>query len=180
MATEIRFKDDMRMMSPARDLKHCVKPMFKGATELATLHFRGNSAKIEELTKLVDTIIRCMNEAKCPESGTSMEVILRYFEKTTDVDPEVRAVLYHYITMVIMIRYVTGLRETTTEEALQAQDIIDSSVCSGIAASLPGWVRLLFSWFMRGKGKWQHLDKTAGNNFERITVDDIPPESIKD
>ena len=179
MATEIRFKEDMRMMSPARDLKHCLKPMFKGATELTELHYQGNIPKLQELAKLCLVIITGMNDAKVPDKGTAMDVILQVFKETHQVDPEVRSVLFQNFALVVMCRYITGMRETNTVDQLKDQDIVDTSVCSGIAASLPKWLRRLFAWSMRIKSKWGLLDKTAAECFEIVEVDDIPEYAVK-
>ena len=172
MATEIRAKDDFRMMSPARDLKHCLVPMMKAATQLSELSFEDDEDKIHQLGCLVSALCTGVNEAKLPNSGTSIEVLQRLFKDIQDVDPNVRLNFLSFFLYTILARYITGLRETTTEEALSEQDIFKISTVAGMAAFLPDDTKKVFAETMRNRGVWGLLD--AVSLFE---IKEVPDES---
>lgn len=177
MATEIRAKEDFRMMSPDRDLKHCLVPMMKGAAQLTEIAFKEDGTKITALSDMVGALCEAVNDAKLPTSGTVMDVLKRAFTDIKKVDPEVQLMFMSSFMYITLCRYIAGLRETTTQALLSEKDILDISITAGVALFIPEEFQHRFSEKMRDRSMWGCLDDLG--TFQISEVSDIPPEVLK-
>lgn len=178
MATEIRAKEDFRMMSPDRDLKHCLVPMMKGAAQLTEMAYMfGDGKEINDLGKLVSALCKAVNDAKLPGSGTVMDVLKEAFNGMRDINPEVQLMFMRNFMYIVLCRYIAGLRETMAKELLSEQNILDISLVSGVALFIPEEFQKAFAEKMRDRNKWGCLDDMG--TFIKTEVENIPPEALK-
>lgn len=178
MATEIRMeKNDYRMLSPNRDLKHCMVPMMRGAIQMTEIMVDSDHKKLVALGELAMALSDAANEAKYETTGIVPDVLARAVEKLQDIDPEVQLLLFRNFLVVALARYIAGLRETTTMEILGEKDIFDVSVVAGMAAFLPKDARDVFAERMRDRKCWKGLD--ALGLFQEYTIPEVPKEALK-
>lgn len=179
MPTEVRAKNDFRPLSTDRDLKHCMVPMMKGATQLTEMIFSEEHEKLVELQKMVAALVDGVNKAKSPENQqTAIQLLQTVFTDIYDqVDKEVQYVFMANFMYVAISRYICGVRETTSRDTLQETDIFDISVLSGMCMFIPEKYKKALAETMRDRNYWFGLDDVTA--FRRVEVHIPPEDSIK-
>lgn len=160
---EIRMKEDIRMMSPDRDLKHCVVPMLKAATELTNA---ARPDKESELSEIVSVLCAGVNAAKLAGNGDVPTTLDCIFTRLKDLDEDLLNVLSFMFLQQVIMHYIRGVRETTDVKTLEQSDILNISVVGGVWEGLPKKFREAFTERMRDRRMWTPLDSKGVGVYE--------------